>query len=242
MSNPNENEKPRADWGQLAQEALDLWQSHLTSLASDTAAKDEMAQFVAPMSQMFSQWATMMQSGFSGVMPQAWGETANPSPAEGSSTPSTTATPVEPMATEAKEETAATSVINEPEIKAPEASPSPLATAPNKEEESLAPPSNPEPTVERTTDDGKKLTASTVAKSALTQQAARRRATLADGTGDLAQLAGRLAKLERELEALRARPKRSASDDAAMAESTADAEASASSDVGDDERVARSRS
>lgn len=229
MSNSNENEKPRADWNHLAKEALDLWQSHLTALASDTAAKDEMAQFVAPMSQMFSQWATMMQSGFSGVMPQAWGEASSPPPAEDSAIPSAMAPPVEPMP----------SVMNEPEIKEPEVSPSPLISAQNKEEESLAPPSNPEIAVERTVDDGKKLAASTVAKNTDPQQAMRRRATLADGSGDLAQLAGRLAKLERELEAIRARPKRSAGDDATMAESDAAAEAAA---VGDDERVALTRS
>jgi hypothetical protein len=258
MSNQDENEKPRADWGQLAQEALDLWQSHLTSLASDTAAKDEMAQFVAPMSQMFSQWTTMMQSGFASVMPQDWGGTASAPSTDDQETPFTAASPettteaaqtgAEPVAQTAPQDepskdqpleslpTNTASTQNQTEAKAPEvtaAAPvavSPIVYVPNKEEESLAPPSKPAPVVERPTD---------IAKSVHGEQGVRRRAALADGTGDLAQLAGRLAKLERELETLRARPKRSASDGSAVAEPDADAEGSA---VGDDERVARARS
>ncbi len=232
MNNPNDNEKPRADWGQLAQEALDLWQNHLTALASDAAAKDEMAQFVAPMSQMFTQWASMMQSGFSGVMPQEW--SGSPS--------ASTATPP-PATQEPAQEPVAEHPVAPPQEKQPEEESPPLAVTPNKEEESLAPPSKPESAAPRDLDDGKKLAVSNVAPTASPQQAARRRAALAAGSGDLAQLAGRLAKLERELEALRARPKRSASDDSALASADADAEtASASSDAGDDERVARPRS
>ncbi|MGE4351978.1 MAG: hypothetical protein AB7E52_07310 [Bdellovibrionales bacterium] len=55
------------DWNKLAQEALDLWEGHLNALAADPHAKAEMAKFISPMSQMFANWTTMMQSGLEGM-------------------------------------------------------------------------------------------------------------------------------------------------------------------------------
>lgn len=57
------------DWNKLAREALDLWEGHLNALASDPVAKEEMAKFIAPMSHMFEQWSTMMQSGLHNCTP-----------------------------------------------------------------------------------------------------------------------------------------------------------------------------
>jgi len=63
MTTENDDKKPAQDWNKIASEALDLWQNHLTALANDPKAQEEMARFVAPMGQMFAQWTTMMQSG-----------------------------------------------------------------------------------------------------------------------------------------------------------------------------------
>ena len=57
------------DWNKLAQEALDLWEGHLSSLSSDPKAKEDMAKFIAPLSEMYSHWANMLQANFPGASP-----------------------------------------------------------------------------------------------------------------------------------------------------------------------------
>ena len=62
MTNDNQTFQ-MCDWNKLAREALDLWEGHLSAIASDPKAKEEMAKFIAPMSHMFTQWSDMMQGG-----------------------------------------------------------------------------------------------------------------------------------------------------------------------------------
>jgi hypothetical protein len=52
---------PLPDWNRLAQDALDLWQGHLTSLATDPSAKADLARLMQPMGQMVADWTAMMQ-------------------------------------------------------------------------------------------------------------------------------------------------------------------------------------
>ncbi|MDD3182056.1 MAG: hypothetical protein PHD48_04545 [Alphaproteobacteria bacterium] len=68
MTNANDTSQLN-DWNKLAREALDLWEGHLSSLASDPKAKEDMAKFISPMSGMFEQWAAMMQQGLQGASP-----------------------------------------------------------------------------------------------------------------------------------------------------------------------------
>jgi len=63
----NDNDSSNQDWNMLAMQALDLWQSNLTSLSKDEKAKDEMANIMRPMAQMATQWTDMMQN--MGVFP-----------------------------------------------------------------------------------------------------------------------------------------------------------------------------
>lgn len=51
------------DWMNLAQEALSLWQDHLSSFASDPKAKSELSHLVSPMSRMFAEWMSVVQNG-----------------------------------------------------------------------------------------------------------------------------------------------------------------------------------
>ncbi|MDD3288595.1 MAG: hypothetical protein PHX43_06275 [Alphaproteobacteria bacterium] len=57
------------DLRSLAEEALDLWQDYLDSYSSDPKARTEMAKMMAPMNQMFAQWAGFMQHGINGAKP-----------------------------------------------------------------------------------------------------------------------------------------------------------------------------
>jgi len=180
---------PRADWAQLAQNALDLWQAHLTALANDATAKDEMARLVAPFSQMFMNWASMLQgaggrSGFEhgprsdDMAPSTFSSSSesNPIPLQQQGACHRESNPVPPL--------------NEPPPKiSAEAKEEPCAPS----FQDMAAPHGPSPIVsERSTD---RPTA---------RPTPRRRAPPADGVGDLAELASRLAKFEREMEALRA--------------------------------------
>jgi hypothetical protein len=99
MNDPNQNAKP--DWNQLAKEALDLWQNHLTSLAADPKAKEEMVKLVAPMSHMFSSWTDLMQQSLQGFMtPEAEPSSAAPAQKE----PVAEAVPDTPMDDVAEED------------------------------------------------------------------------------------------------------------------------------------------
>lgn len=62
----DEKETDRQDWNQLAKQALDLWQTHLTALSKDEKAKADMAQMMKPMTQMASQWVDVMQNAYVG--------------------------------------------------------------------------------------------------------------------------------------------------------------------------------
>ena len=239
-SDKSQDEAPRQDWNKLAQEALDLWQNHLTSLANDAAAKDEMARFVAPMSQMFSSWTTMMQLGLASVMPQEPAqETGDDSTA--AEAPAASSSEQKPKAEETSAPMAAQPVTP---AAAKTAFPDAPPYTPAKEEgERLAATSQPAPSTEPTTKPEPIVTPASTA-APLTASGAlggaaeprpeprpRPRASAADGTGDLAELASRLAKLERELETLRTRPKRHAGDVGALASENADAQAPAAGNV-----------
>lgn len=69
MTLNDKNIKAKSDWNNLAKDALDLWQNHLTSLASDPKAKEELAQLVGPMGKMFSDWTEMVQQSMGGAKP-----------------------------------------------------------------------------------------------------------------------------------------------------------------------------
>ena len=55
------NEPP--DLNALAIEACDMWQEHLSSLASDPTARADLTRLLEPQRRMFADWATMMQKG-----------------------------------------------------------------------------------------------------------------------------------------------------------------------------------
>ena len=61
------------EWAALAQETLDLWQEHLQSYATDPQMKADLVKLVAPMGQMFAQWASVMQNGAHGSTPDTSG-------------------------------------------------------------------------------------------------------------------------------------------------------------------------
>ena len=47
----------------IAKEALDLWQDHLSHYSSSAKAKADLLQLLAPIGEMFTQWAGTMQNG-----------------------------------------------------------------------------------------------------------------------------------------------------------------------------------
>lgn len=51
------------DINALAIEACDMWQEHLSSLASDPAARADLTRFLEPQRRLFADWAAMMQQG-----------------------------------------------------------------------------------------------------------------------------------------------------------------------------------
>lgn len=190
------NAKP--EWAKLAGQALDLWQSHLTSLANDPKAKEEMARFVAPMSQMFEQWTGLMHQGLQGTTPHASTETTSES--------------VPPQSAAADSGDVATAVSSEPVQPVScgaglAAEPEPLSeptafVAEGVGKESAA---EPEPLSQPILPE---VTGIVEESSDTTPAAARGRTAPADGPRDLAQLASRLAQLERELDQIRPRRKR----------------------------------
>lgn len=79
MTNEHDTSSPN-DWNKLAQEALDLWQTHLTSLSTDPKAKEEMAKFISPMGQMFAQWSGLMQGSLQSTAPRDEAPASDQSP------------------------------------------------------------------------------------------------------------------------------------------------------------------
>lgn len=157
MTNDEQTKKQETggfDWAKIATDALDLWQGHLTSLANDPKAKEEMARMIAPMGQMFADWTSLMQQSLQDVTPQEQAKTHDE--------------PVSSKPSDADEQPAARPA--QPESLAPLA-PEPASPAAGKPTAVLPPESG--------------STASS------------------DRARDLAQLAGRLAQLERELEGIR---------------------------------------
>ncbi|HUY68436.1 MAG TPA: hypothetical protein VMV79_03955 [Alphaproteobacteria bacterium] len=63
----NEKNPPDTDFDALAAEALDLWQEHLASYATDPKAKNELMRMMEPARQWFADWAAMMQHGAYGA-------------------------------------------------------------------------------------------------------------------------------------------------------------------------------
>ncbi len=51
------------DLNALAIEACDMWQDHLSTLASDPAARAELTRYLEPQRRLLADWATMMQQG-----------------------------------------------------------------------------------------------------------------------------------------------------------------------------------
>ncbi|MGB9153516.1 MAG: hypothetical protein WCD70_10570, partial [Alphaproteobacteria bacterium] len=51
------------DLNVLAIEACDMWQEHLSTLATDPAARADLTRFLEPQRRMFADWASMMQQG-----------------------------------------------------------------------------------------------------------------------------------------------------------------------------------
>lgn len=189
-------EKP--DWARLAGHALDLWQAHLSSLASDAKAKEDMARLIAPMSQAFADWTVMLQQGMetfttcaAASQPKAQTQTENPtSPPENSFDDGASFAPVhaESVGPDGRAESFGGSHGSEQPVSAA-VQPEPIS----------------EPSVQPVIH----------AESSSQPQSAPEggRPASPDGPRDLAQLAGRLAELERELDALRARSRKRAEAD-----------------------------
>jgi hypothetical protein len=51
------------DLNALAIEACDMWQDHLSTLASDPNARAELTRYLEPQRRLFADWAAMMQQG-----------------------------------------------------------------------------------------------------------------------------------------------------------------------------------
>jgi len=194
----NQNENQKQDWGKLATEALDLWQNHLNALASDPKVKEEVTRFVTPMTQMFSQWTEMMQSGLQGMA----GFTPPTDPSQAAAAPTDTAVDQEtaPATSEAAPTDGAQADVQPDataDIRGDSGTESGLAPAPvvsvfvQQPEPAASPATSSVPTAE---------------------PSVRGRTASSDGTRDLAQLASRLAQLERELDTLRPKNKRPAAD------------------------------
>jgi ribosomal protein S15P/S13E len=64
---PNEKNSEKSDVNALAAEALDLWQEHLATYATDPKAKSELVKLMEPTRRWFAEWATMMQHGAYGA-------------------------------------------------------------------------------------------------------------------------------------------------------------------------------
>ena len=54
---------PAADLNALAAEACDLWQAHLTAMATNPNARADLMQMTEPTRRLFADWAAMMQNG-----------------------------------------------------------------------------------------------------------------------------------------------------------------------------------
>lgn len=233
MTDSNEN-KPAQDWSKLAQEALDLWQNHLNGLANDPKVKEDMARMVAPMGQMFTQWTSMMQTGMQNMAPFMAG--AEQPSAEGQteeqgdgttcedetmtqSQPSDMPEAVEPQgaASNAEEATGTTTDDTDGGLDVPDVVAQDTPTDTQTEIPTAV--ADVIPTV-AVAAPAATATAATTTPAPQSQPAVRGRAPATDGTRDLAQLASRLAELERELDSLR--PKKRAAGDAESASDSAD--------------------
>jgi len=194
MNNQNETEKP--DWSQLAKEALDLWQNHLTSLASDPKAKEEMARLVAPMSQMVSDWTGMMQQGLQGMTEAAYAQSPSASSPPAEETQPETHTPeAHTHETQTQPETLIAAVPDEP------------VSHPEKQVEvPLEPQADTQSNMPEVVSVSEERGLYEAIVPASCQGAPERGRTIPpDSARNLAELAGRLAFLERELEGLRAK-------------------------------------
>lgn len=238
-----QKQTPPNDWSQLAKDALDIWQNHLTSLATDPKAKEEMARFVTPMTEAMAGWSNVVQQGMQQMMQMAT------SAAEQAQEAYAAAQAQQPQSEPEAPSAPPQEPPQEPPQAAPEASPdeTPQPAAepqPDVTEESVSheqsvpvspalaadaglgpivsPISEPAPVVESAAESAAEPEPVATAEPAPES----RRAASSDGSRSLAELAGRLAVLERELDQLRPRPRRK------------DAAAEPGSD-GADERVAR---
>ncbi len=196
----------KPDWARLAGHALDLWQAHLSSLASDPKAKEDMARLITPMGQAFADWTVMMQQSMesftacaSAAKPKSQTQPESSSFSTKTNTSSDDGVPFAPVHAESMEpsaegESSGGRVDGEQPISAV-IQPEPVSEPSVESAESVEPAVFIEP--------------STPPQSSPESG----RASPADGPRDLAQLASRLAELERELDVLRARSRKRAEAD-----------------------------
>lgn len=204
-----QNQSSQTDWTRLAKDALDIWQNHLTSLATDPKAKEEMARFVAPMTEAMSGWSSVMQQGMHQMMKMAAAAAEQAQQQEAAPTQD-----VEPQAAETAQADAESSeivsvdeetepyqqVVTEDALPNDESTPelSAVAQSGGVEQPACEPSGG-----GMAADDGAARTGDGA------ESAAESRGTLTpDGSRSLAELAGRLALLERELDQLRPRTRR----------------------------------
>ncbi len=201
-------EKP--DWARVAGHALDLWQAHLSSLASDPKAKEDMAKLIAPMGQAFADWAAMMQQGMESfatcaATPQPKTQTQTEEASSPANTSSDDGVSFAPVHAESVEPDAGPRSSDESHDGE---QPVPVAAQPEPVSE---------PVVESVPKPAFRVEPSSQPQSSPESG----RAASADSPRDLAQLAGRLAELERELDALRAKSRKRAEADSLAADGEA---------------------
>ena len=201
----DEKETPRQDWNQLAKQALDLWQGHLTALSKDEKAKADMANMMRPMTQMATQWADMVQKTVAATKPQPQSQE--------SQAEETGAAYQQPEMEEAQESRAAEKEQHdlksddEPadDVQPASAQPEPEPAEPKQHDEPVAERHPSEPVSTKSESEPKPTPEP--AKSASGDSA------LASSSGDLADIAARLAELEQALDTLRPRTNGSAEPD-----------------------------
>ena len=211
----NKNETPSTDWSQLAKDALDIWQNHLTSLATDPKAKEEMARFVTPMTEAMTGWSSVMQQGMHQMMKMAATAAEQAQAYAPPETESETTSETADAAAESAGTASEPSPLKEESVAAPE---NDAPVAENESEQqvvmeeavrhdvSVTPAALDEPARddERVASERVSNDSSQRAESAPESG----RTLTPDGSRSLAELAGRLAVLERELDHLRPRTRR----------------------------------
>jgi hypothetical protein len=66
----SDKQAPFSELNQLAIEACDMWQEHLSTLASNPDARSELTRFLEPQRRLFADWASMMRQEGTGKREQ----------------------------------------------------------------------------------------------------------------------------------------------------------------------------